>query len=93
MIFRHFYTVWKLLKDPRVKTFTKVVFVISAVGYAIAPVIPFMPLDDFLFIYIASLIFKHLANKQIGVNKANSFYSKKGDNVKTIDVEGKIIDE
>jgi len=93
MIFRHFYTVWKLLKDPRVKTFTKVVFVISVVGYAIAPVIPFMPLDDFFFLYLASLIFKHFASKQIGMNKTNSFNSKKSDNVKTIDVEGKIIDE
>lgn len=93
MIFRHFYTVWELLKNPRVKTFTKIVFVISVVGYAIAPVIPFMPLDDFFFFYIASLIFKYLANKQIGVNKNNNFYSKDEENVNTIDVEGKIIEE
>lgn len=92
MIFRHFYAVWGLLKDPRVKTVSKLVFVITVIGYTIAPVIPFMPLDDFLFLYIASLIFKHVANKQIGINKKRTFYSKEKKDEKTIDVEGKIID-
>ncbi|MFP4457443.1 MAG: hypothetical protein ACLFPS_07270 [Clostridia bacterium] len=92
MIFRHFYTVWELLKDPRVSTISKLVFIISSVGYFIAPVIPFMPLDDFLFIYIASLIFKHIASKQIGINKKTKFYSKDKDNKNTIDVEGKIVE-
>jgi hypothetical protein len=94
MIIKHFYTVWQLLKDERVKLSTKVVFILVSIGYAIAPVIPFMPLDDFFFIYIASLVFKHIASKQAGINtKQRTYYNKKKDKVRTIDVEGKIIDE
>ena len=95
MIFKHFYTVWQLIKDTRVKLSTKLIFILVSVGYALAPVIPFMPLDDFFFIYIASLVFRHIASKQAGIqSKSSTFYNTyKKDNAKTIDVEGKIIDE
>lgn len=93
MIIRHFVVVWRLLKDERVKLSTKVIFVLSVIVYTIAPLIPFMPLDDMLFFYIASLVFRYVANKQITVKTGRKYNGKKKDYTQTIDVEGKIIDD
>jgi hypothetical protein len=82
--------VWELLKDRRVKLSTKLIYVLSVTLYVIAPVIPFMPLDDFLVFLVGSYIFTRVAKKEAGYNR--DVVNKKRDK-SAIDIEGKIIEE
>ncbi|QOR36254.1 hypothetical protein IMX26_05425 [Clostridium sp. 'deep sea'] len=95
MIVRLFAQVWNLLRNKSVKFTTKLIYLLLVGTYTLAPdLLPFLPFDDLVVIWIGSKIFVNIANKEAGVKKNNNIFDifknrKKYD----IDAEGEFVDE
>jgi len=84
--------VWRYLRDKRVRFSTKLVYVLTVLIYGFAPdFLPFLPFDDIVVIWVASIVFTRVARRETG-NKDNIRPFKRKDDPDIIDTEGKIIE-
>ncbi|MCG8551472.1 MAG: hypothetical protein MI799_13810 [Desulfobacterales bacterium] len=95
MIVRLFTQVWNLLRNKNVKFTTKIVYLLSVATYTLSPdLLPFLPFDDLVVIWIASKIFVNIAKKEAGLKKPSNIFDlfnrrKKYD----MDAKGEFVDE